>query len=72
LKKYILVGLAVVVLEWIFVAVISAFFNGLSLTDSIVIGTGFFLAFEMVVCTGAIITKIRDFNHRNSEDNNSR
>ena len=56
--KYILIGLGTVVLEWIFVALISAFFNGLSQVESVAIGTGFFLAFEMVLCTGAIISKI--------------
>ena len=56
--KYILIGIGTVVLEWIFVALVSSFFSGLSQEGSVVIGTGFFLAFEMVICTGAIISKI--------------
>ena len=32
--------------------------RGLSYTEGIIAGTGFFLAFEMVICTGAVIAKI--------------
>ena len=56
--KYILIGLGVVVVEWIFLAVFHAWFNGLDQTGAVVIGAAFFLAFEMVICTGAIISKI--------------
>ena len=55
--KYILIGLGVVVIEWIFLGVFHAWFNGLDQTGAVVIGAAFFLAFEMVICTGAIISK---------------
>lgn len=58
--KYVLIGLGTLILEWIFVAWFSAFFNGLSQAESVVIGTGFFLAFEIIICTGAILSKINN------------
>ena len=69
--KYILIGLGTVALEWIFVAFVSAFFNGLDQTSSVVIGTGFFLAFEMVICTGVIISKMGQ-TKKESEDNSTK
>ena len=56
--KYILIGLGTVVLEWIFLAIFYPLFNGMGELGGIIIGVGFFLAFEMVICTGAIISKI--------------
>ncbi len=56
--KYILVGLCVVIVEWIFLALFSEMFNGLSQEGAVVVGAAFFLAFEMVVCTGLIISKL--------------
>ena len=56
--KYILIGIGVVIIEWIFLAFFSAVFNGLSQEGAIVIGAAFFLAFEMVICTGAILSKL--------------
>lgn len=56
--KYILIGLGTVILEWIFLAFFHAWFNGVGELGGIIIGVGFFLAFEMVICTGAIISKI--------------
>ena len=56
--KYILIGIGVVIIEWIFIALFSEVFNGLSQEGAVVIGAAFFLAFEMVVCTGAIISKL--------------
>ncbi len=56
--KYILIGLITIVLEWIFLAVFATWFNGMGELGGIIIGTAFFLAFEMVICTGAIINKI--------------
>ena len=56
--KYVLIGLGTIVLEWVFVAFAEAFFSGLSQEGGIVIGTGFFLAFELVICTGVILSKI--------------
>ena len=60
--KYILIGLGVVVIEWIFLGVFHAWFNGLDQT-----GAAFFLAFEMVICTGAIISKIEKANKENKQ-----
>lgn len=62
--KYILIGLGVVVAEWIFLALFIEVFNGLGQTGGVVIGTGFFLAFEMVICTGAILSKIGKANNK--------
>ena len=56
--KYILIGFGVVILEWIFLAFFSPWFNGMGELGGIIIGVGFFLAFEMVICTGIIISKI--------------
>lgn len=56
--KYILAGLCVVIAEWIFLALFSEMFNGLSQEGAVVVGVAFFLAFEMVVCTGLIISKL--------------
>ena len=58
LWKYVLVGLSTVLLEGIFIALTPVFLNGLSYTEGIITGIGFFLAFEMVICTWAIISKI--------------
>ncbi len=56
--KYILIGLGVVLAEWIFIAFFSEMFNGLSQEGAVAIGSAFFLAFEMVICTGVIVSKI--------------
>ena len=58
LWKYVLVGVAVAVLEVLFVIMFSGIFTGLSQVEGLVIGIGIFLAFEMVICTGAILSKI--------------
>lgn len=65
--KSVLIGLAVVLTEWIFVALFGTIFNGLSQAESVVIGTGFFLAFELVVCTGVIISKIEKIKKDSDE-----
>ena len=52
------IGLATVLLEGILIALTPVFLSGLSYTEGIIAGTGFFLAFEMVICTGAVIAKI--------------
>lgn len=56
--KYILIGIGVVIIEWIFLAFFSEMFNGLSQEGAIVTGAAFFLAFEMLICTGAILSKM--------------
>ena len=60
--KFIFIGIGTVVLEWIFLSLFFAIFNGLSQTEGVVLGIGFFLAFEIVICTGAIISKIEKRN----------
>ena len=65
--KYILIGLGVVIVEWIFLALFIEVFNGLGQTGGVVIGAAFFLAFEMVICTGVIISKIERINRSNSD-----
>ena len=56
--KYILIGIGVVIIEWIFLALFMEMFNGLSQEGAVVIGAAFFLAFEMVICTGVILSKM--------------
>ena len=56
--KYILIGIGVVIAEWIFLAFFMEMFNGLSQEGAVVIGAAFFLAFEMVICTGIILSKL--------------
>ena len=56
--KYILIGLGVVLVEWVFLSLFMEMFNGLSQEGAVVIGSAFFLAFEMVICAGVIISKI--------------
>ena len=55
--KYILIGIGVVIIEWDFLALFMEMFNGLS-QEGAVTGVAFFLAFEMVICTGAILSKL--------------
>ena len=56
--KYVLAGLCVVIVEWTFLSLFSEMFNGLSQEGAVVVGAAFFLAFEIVVCTGLIISKL--------------
>ena len=58
--KYVLAGLGVVLVEMFFVALFKDFLNGLSEVESVVLAVGTFLAFEIVVCTGLIISKFED------------
>ena len=62
--KYILIGIGVVIVEWIFLAFFMEMFNGLSQEGAVVIGAAFFLAFEMVICTGAILSKLEKKNDK--------
>ncbi len=66
--KYVLIGIGVVIVEWIFLALFSEIFNGLSQEGAVVIGAAFFLAFEMIVCTGLIISKIEKFKRGNEKE----
>ena len=56
--KYILIGLVVVAVEGVFLTLLAKFFNGLTPTEALIIGAAFFLAFEIVICTGVIISKL--------------
>ena len=56
--KYSLIGIGVVIIEWLFLSLFPHWFNGMGETAGMIAGVGFFLAFELVICTGAIITKI--------------
>lgn len=55
--QYILIGLVVVAVEWVFLALFVKFFNGFTPTEALIVGAAFFLAFEIVICTGVIISK---------------
>lgn len=57
--KYILIGLGVVLLYWVWIAFFPSFFNGMTSEAATTVGTGFFLSFEMVVLAG-IITKMKN------------
>ena len=54
---YILLGLVVVAFEWAFLIFFAKFFNGFTPTEALIVATALFLAFEMIICTGAIISK---------------
>jgi len=62
LWKYVLIGLVTVLLEGFSIALTPLFLSGLSFTEGIIAGVGFFLAFEMIICTWAIISKIEKQN----------
>lgn len=55
--QYILIGLVVVAVEGVFLTLFAKFFNGLTSTEALIIGAALFLAFEIVICTGVIISK---------------
>lgn len=55
--KYVLIGIGVAILEVLFVVMFSGIFNGLTQVEGLVIGVGIFLAVEIVICTGAILSK---------------
>lgn len=58
--KSILIGLAVVIVEWVFLPLFLGVFDGMSETENLMIGIGFFLAFEMAFCTSLILAKRKD------------
>ena len=55
--QYILIGLTVVAVEWVFLVLFAKLFNGLTSTEALIIGAALFLAFEIVICTGVLISK---------------
>ena len=56
--KAILAGLLAVLAAWVFLAVFPVVFNGIPTPDSYVVGTCFFLAFEIALCTGLVLGKL--------------
>lgn len=56
--KYIVIGIVTVLVEWIFLGAFAAVFDGMGEMGGIILGVGVFLAFEMVICTGVIISKL--------------
>lgn len=62
--KYFLIGVGTVVLEWFFISLCFSFFNGVSEEARVVVGVGFFLAFELVICTGIILSKINKLKEK--------
>lgn len=53
----VLIGILVVIVEWIWLSVFAAWFDGLAMGEAITVGVGFFLAFEMAFCTCMIVWK---------------
>jgi len=53
----VLAGMLVVLVEWIFLSIVSAWLDGLSMGEALTVGVGFFLAFEMAFCTCLILCK---------------
>ena len=46
-------------LEWVWLAFFPILMNGLSQETAMVAGVGFFLAFEVAICTGLILSKLK-------------
>ena len=57
--KYILIGLGVALLYWMWIALFPSFFNGLAEDEAYIVGTGPFLSFEMVLLAGVILSKLK-------------
>lgn len=53
----VLAGMLVVLVEWIFLSIVSAWLDGLSMGEALTVGVGFFLALEMAFCTCLILCK---------------
>ena len=58
--KYILSGVVAAILCWVVVGVAAPFFNGMPLEAAVALWVGMFLACEMVILTGIIISKIEN------------
>lgn len=58
--KFIFIGLGVMFLYWIWIAWCPSFFSGLAQDEALLVGTGFFLSFEMVILTGVLLVKMRN------------
>ena len=67
--KYILAGLATAVLCLLWAAWFPAFFNGVTLEAATTLGVGLFLACEMVILTGLIISKMEKKDEPTDREN---
>lgn len=67
--KYILLGMAVAVLCLFGAAWFPAFFNGMTLEVATTLGVGLFLACEMVILTGLIISRIEKKDETTDREN---
>ena len=56
--QYVLIGLVVAAVEGAFLVLFAKLINGLTPTEALIIGAAFFLAFEIVICTGVIVSKL--------------
>ena len=54
---YILIGLTVVAVELVFLVLFAKLLNGFTPEEALIIGAAIFLAFEIVICTGVLISK---------------
>ena len=59
-KLYVFIGLLVLMLYWTWIVFFPAIFTGLTWDMALVVGTGAFLSFEMVILAGVIISKINN------------
>ena len=57
--RYILFAFAAVLLEWVWLALFPILMNGLSQETAMVAGVGVFLAFEVALCTGLVLSKLK-------------
>lgn len=57
--RYILFAFTAVLLEWVWLAFFPILMNGLSQETAMVAGVGFFLAFEVALCTGLVLSKLK-------------
>ena len=58
-KLYVFIGLLVLLLYWTWIALFPVIFTGLTWDMALVVGTGAFLSFEMVILVGVIISKLK-------------
>jgi formate/nitrite transporter FocA (FNT family) len=57
--KSIFTGLGIALLYWMWSALSPSFSSGPAEDEALVVGTGFFLSFEMVVLAGVILSKMK-------------
>ncbi len=58
--KAVLAGLLAVLAAWVFLPAFVGVFDGLEATDSYVVGSCFFLAFEISLCTALVLGKLEE------------